>query len=93
MKGRFPVGAAFSILWMNLAKLELMQTGLERGWKRGWSATGADVALVRTSRGGRVGLDGRPFELNGAEVEGHAGDPHEQVLRLGQATSVPSQNP
>ena len=68
-----------------LAKLHLVQTGLERGW----SATGADVALIRTSRGGRAGLNGRPLELNGAEVEGHAGDSHQEVMRFRQATSIP----
>jgi hypothetical protein len=34
---------------------------------------------------------GQLIELNGAEVEGHAGDANHKVARFGQTTSVPQQ--
>jgi hypothetical protein len=42
-------------------------------------------------RGGGVTVSGRPIELNGIEVEGHACDPDQKVVRLRQTTSIPVQ--
>jgi hypothetical protein len=72
-------------------ELELLEGGLGGALEPG--ATGADGALVRVVEGVGVGRAGRPIELNGAEVEGHAGDSYEEMMRLRQTTSIPGQNP
>jgi hypothetical protein len=78
--------AAFS-----LAKLELIEGGFGRVCERG--RAGADGALVRTVGSSGVGCAGRPIELNGAEVEAHAGYSYQKVMRFRQATSVPGEDP
>jgi hypothetical protein len=72
-----------------LAGREMLEVG--RGGGRELGAEGADGAPVSVVGGGVGSHRGRPVELNGAEVEGHAGDANQKVARLGQTTSVPQQ--
>ena len=75
---------------MLLLVLELLLVG--RGCCRERGASGADGAPVCVVEGAVVVASGRPIEANGAEVEGHAGDADQKMVRCGQTASVPGQD-
>ena len=63
-----------------------------RGRSRERGASGADGAPVCVVESAVVVTSGRPIEANGAEVEGHASDTDQKMVRRGQTASVPEQD-